>query len=160
MYQIPTFHVHIHIMSVQATRCTYCRHTSNHINGVSLKKRSFFYWHGWRNSFNCFTLQCFLNLDRNLCHTLFLSQVFVMGSNDILLEGGGGGGVGEVYTIIDNSSLPTSALELQCCFNNVLFWMHDEAGPFAFTYISRFCMRVPVKNLQMKMVSKKVRKAC
>ena len=38
-----------------------------------------------------------------------------------LRAGGGGGGVGEVYTIIDNSSLPTSALELQCCFNNVLF---------------------------------------
>ena len=34
---------------------------------------------------------------------------------------GAGGGGGEVYTIIDNSSLPTSALELLCCFNNVLF---------------------------------------
>ena len=34
---------------------------------------------------------------------------------------GGEKGGGEVYTVIDNSSLPMSALELLCCCNNVLF---------------------------------------
>ena len=128
---------------------------------VSLKRKGVFYWHRSRNSFNCFTLQCFLNLDWNLCWTLISlpGVLFFMESNDIPLVGVGGGGNG-FYTVIDNSSLPMSALKFLCCCNNVLFWLHDQAIPFAFMYISRFCMRVPVKNLHTRMVSKKVRKAC
>ena len=45
-----------------------------------------------------------------------------MESNDIPLVGVGGGGGGDGFsTVIDNSSLPMSALKFLCCCNNVLF---------------------------------------
>ena len=119
MYQIPTFHVHI--MSVQATPCSFCRHTSNDINGVSLKKRSFFI-DMVEEIHSTFSLSsASLTWTGIFAAHYFSPRCCFWDPMTFCLGGERGGGV---YTVIDNSSLPMSALELLCCCNNALFWLH------------------------------------